>query len=273
MKIAFTSDLHIDVNSLEYEVLDVMVDTLNDLSIDKLFVAGDTFNNYNKTISFFNHLNSLVETEVYFIFGNHEYWTNNLTYEKSLEDLSPWYFHNKIINITDDVVMIGSNGWFDLSFVQSVYNDFTKVLPHDDYTLYSIGRQSFDLGRVQIGNQHKDIFKKMYNETQDLLEKTKGKQVLFATHFLPHEDFLTYRNNLWNTCNAFMGSKHIHELLKEYNVTDCTFGHTHTRFGTKQIDNINYHANPIGYRDYDNSWTTNDFKKEFTQSLTILEFD
>lgn len=274
MRIAFLSDLHIDVNNVQDEIVNDLKEILSELKVDKLFVAGDTFNNYRKTISFFDYMNSVIDTDIHFVFGNHEYWTNGLTLEKSSENLSDWYLHNKVVNLNDDVVVIGSNGWFDLSFIQELSNPYIdNIITKDTYELYSIGKSVFDLSRLKINEEHKVAYELIYNQTKKLFEENKDKEIIFVTHFVPHEDFLVYKDNTWNSCNAFMGSKHTHELLKEYNVTHCSFGHTHKRFGSKIIEDITYHVNPIGYRDYDNSWSSNDLKSELLKSITVLDFD
>src|SRR5574337_269327 len=48
--------------------------------------------------------------------------------------------------------------------------------------------------------------------------------------------------------NAYLGSQHFHELFSHFpKVTDVVFGHLHQRRTPLKIDNILYHARPLGY--------------------------
>lgn len=54
-KIAFASDIHFDVNQLDYKkYLQDQIDFLNKQEVDFYFVAGDSFNDFQKSLQYFD---------------------------------------------------------------------------------------------------------------------------------------------------------------------------------------------------------------------------
>lgn len=265
MKIGFLSDLHVTHNTnMKEQAIQAVEEAYNKNSIDKLFLAGDTTNNYKMTLEF---VDELVERglDVYVIFGNHEYWSVN--YEKALEIDHDRYINNMAMDL-GDVTVIAIDGYFDYSFVREVNKPHMEHIPKDSETLKIRGKQYFDLKQSKIKN-HEEVFKDVLSNLRKLLEDNKGKEIILMTHYVPHEDFVRYMDDfIWNTNNAFMGSKRFGELAEEYGVDKVIFGHTHTQYN-KEINGVSYHCNPVGYGSFEYEGT---FRDRVDKMLKIFEY-
>lgn len=246
MRLGFLSDLHITHNTNFMEqALDVIVEACLENQVDKLFIAGDTSNNIQTTFDFIKELNKR-GIETYTILGNHEYWST--TYEKSQKREYDKYIHGKTVDIDDNTVVIGIDGFFDYSFILNVTNYYTEGIKKDVGMLTEIGKNTFDLSRSKIKN-YEEVFTDMYSKLEHQLKVNQGKRIIVVMHYVPHQNFILYNNDkTWTSNNAFMGSSKYHELFKAYGVDQVIFGHTHTTFNDI-IDNVQYHCNPTGYKD------------------------
>ncbi|SFK52721.1 Calcineurin-like phosphoesterase superfamily domain-containing protein [Marinilactibacillus piezotolerans] len=79
MKIGMVSDLHIDINEKalnEGETVDLLLaQFIEDKQIEILLIAGDISNNYIKSQQFIEKLKKRSGIRVYFVPGNHDYWS------------------------------------------------------------------------------------------------------------------------------------------------------------------------------------------------------
>lgn len=246
MRLGFLSDLHITHNTNFMEqAIDIVVEACLENQVDKLFLAGDTSNNIETTFQFVRELNkSGIET--YTVLGNHEYWST--IYEKAQKQNFDKYIHGKTIEVNDDIVVIGIDGFFDYSFVLNIQNHYTESITKDIDKLTDVGRNTFDLKRNKIKN-YEEVFLDMQNKLINQLKVNQGKHIIVVMHYVPHQNFVLYNDDkTWTTNNSFMGSLKYHEIFKAYGVNQVIFGHTHTAF-SDIIDNVQYHCNPTGYKD------------------------
>lgn len=265
MKIGFLSDLHIMHNtSMMEEALDVVIQAAKNAKVDKLFIAGDTTENYKATLNFVDLLTE-AGIDTYAIFGNHEYWSIN--YKDALEIEHDRYIHGKAISLINDYVIIGLDGFFDYSFVLEVDNDSNRRLPKDKHRLNRTGKSTFDLNRNKIKN-YEEVFDDMDNKLVNLLEKHKDKKIILMTHYVPSSHFVLYTNydDTWNANNSFMGSQRYQKLAEKYGVDKVIFGHTHSQFN-EIINNVSYHCNPIGYKKFE---FTESFRERVTNRLKVF---
>ncbi|MCR1878306.1 metallophosphoesterase [Limosilactobacillus reuteri] len=118
MKIAVSSDLHLDLNHADVaEIITQQAHYLTSHGIDHYFFVGDAFNDFEQTSAYFAELQSqLPTTKVHYLAGNHD-MLKGVTYEQ-LENLDDdLYFHNRFIDIPQtNRRIIGNNGWYDYSF-------------------------------------------------------------------------------------------------------------------------------------------------------------
>lgn len=118
MKIAVSSDLHLDLNHAKVaEIITQQAHYLTRQEIDHYFFVGDAFNDFKQTSAYFAKLQSqLPTTKVHYLAGNHDMLKGG-TYEQ-LENLDDdLYFHNRFLDIPQtNWRIIGNNGWYDYSF-------------------------------------------------------------------------------------------------------------------------------------------------------------
>lgn len=269
MRIGFISDLHITYNtSFLEEGIDCVLEAAKSAKIDKLFIAGDTSDDYLETGAF---VERLVDEglDTYFIFGNHEYWS--LLYEEALKLNNKRYIHGKSVNVGDEHVVVGIDGFFDYSFTTLVDNESTRDLPKERHVIDKIGKANFDLKRNKIkSKKYREVFEDMEVKlTRELKKANKeGKKIILMLHYVPSEEFLLYKKNIiWDSINAFMGSKRYQELAEEYGVSKVVFGHTHFSHN-KTINNVDYHCNPVGYKEKEFDIS---FRERVKESLKVFE--
>lgn len=131
--------------------------------------------------------------------------------------------------------LLAFSGWYDYSFVPAISPQKhlqTKNLFWFDRRLR---RKGTDL----------EITQNLLGELQKEL-KLVDQPLIIAMHFVPHAHFLM-RHPYFERFNAFLGSQAFHELFRQFPVRDVIFGHSHHRISDRTIDNITYHARPLGY--------------------------
>lgn len=227
--------------------VDIVVRAYSANKLDKLFIAGDTSNNYKTTIEF---INMLVENnvDVYTVFGNHEYWSTS--YQGAQKINNDRYINGKVVDLDNNSVIIGMDGTFDYSFITDVDNPYARRLPIDKRELRKHGRNYFDLDRNKI-KDYNEVFKLMEAQLINNLQMNKGKDIIIMTHYVPSEEFVLYNEDvIWTTNNAFMGSKRYQKIAEEYKVSKVIFGHTHTKHN-RIINGVSYHCNPVGYGSFE----------------------
>ena len=130
--------------------------------------------------------------------GNHDYWWSSLTKMSSTAAASGIttisFLQNNAYRV-EDLIVCGSRGWFsDEKMITGVYEkaDYQKVMDREAIRL----RMSLDQG------------KRLYEE--------QGGKLLVFLHFPP----------VWNG----IVSREIVDVLHEYGVTECYFGHIHGQY-------------------------------------------
>lgn len=261
----FLSDIHLDVNEKikKKKLKDILLDYIKEKNPDYLIIAGDLTGGYEYTIELLEEIEEETGVKVKFVPGNHDIWTNKVSSFENYEALKN-HKSSLIDNPLelDSYVVIGDMGWYDYTFKPEFMNE-EEVRLHKP-NLWS------DAYYAKWGMSDKELYEKMHEKIAKQLEENKDKKVIFVNHFLPYDDFLVFKNDIkWNTCNAFMGSSKLGELLDSYgNVEYVVFGHTHKRFGLMEFGNKKVICNPVGYT---GEWDTTDFKKELETCGVIIE--
>lgn len=274
VKIAFSSDNHFDVNRIDVnQIVMQQAQFLMKQKIDYYVDTGDTFNDFQQTLHYFETLQQLVksQTKVYFVAGNHD-MRRGVTYAELNQDLSPLYLNHKMIKLTGtNNVLIGNNGWYDYSFAdqfllkkQVSFRRWKDALWFDGM----IAQPLSDPARMQ---NELVILRRQFQQIRQ-----QHQQAILATHFVPHQNYMIYSYDKpqWDMINAYLGSRHLEELLNEYRdvVKIVAFGHLHLRDPLQVIDNITYVHRPVGYHRGRrlNEWQSNDFMTEWRHTLTVI---
>ena len=112
MKVAFSSDNHFDLNKLDVQrMMHIQALYLLNHAVDIYVIAGDLFNDFNQSLKFARDMQEALGDKmlIRFIAGNHD-MGYGVTYEELESDIDPLYFHNKFIDLTPEVRLIGNNG-------------------------------------------------------------------------------------------------------------------------------------------------------------------
>ena len=224
-RVAFMSDLHIDSNLFGQEEIETLITLFKQEEIQHLHIAGDIANGFEKiSQDFIAQLQHQVP--VTFSLGNHD------MLGLSEESIKPFEFQK--ISFSKHTLLAFS-GWYDYSFVPAISPQ--KHLQTKN--LFWFDR------RLQRRGSDPEITKNLMQELQEEL-KLVDQPLVIAMHFVPHSQFLL-RHPYFERFNAFLGSQAFHELFRKFPVKDVIFGHSHNRISDRTIDNITYHARPLGY--------------------------
>lgn len=251
MKIAVSSDLHLDLNHADVaEIITQQAHYLTRQEIDHYFFVGDSFNDFEQTSVYFAELQSqLPITKVHYLAGNHD-MLKGVTYEQ-LENLDDdLYFHNRFIDIPQtNWRIIGNNGWYDYSF--STYESNVKEVAKWKRAYWvdrPIMQPMNDPERMAI----------VLDQVEENLKQARNqqKQVIFMTHFAPIREALPHpiiksarRQRMWEMTTAMLGSRHLGALLARFPEVKAVFyGHLHYAQPLITVGNIEYRNQAVGVR-------------------------
>lgn len=268
--IAFTSDNHFDVNRIENidKIIDLQVATLDQLNVAHYLIAGDLFNDFDKSIEYVTKMRQRANFGVWFIAGNHD-MLRNVSYEQLESTDYEGYLHNQFVDVLDtDYRIIGNNGWYDYSFSQE-----TDKTPEQfakwkrSYWIDQLIEQPMgDIQREAINLQQ---IKEQFSDAQN-----NHKRVIFFTHFVPSEAFIRYSGpeRFLKMINPLLGSKHVQSLIDAYPVEHVIFGHIHNRMQPRQVNGALYYNSAVGYnRKKMNEWQSKSFMQEWLNQLGIIK--
>ena len=224
-RVAFMSDLHIDSNLFGQEELETLTALFKQEEIQHLHIAGDIANGFEKiSQDFLAQLQH--QLPVTFSLGNHD------MLGLSEEAMKPFEFQKVSFS---KHTLLAFSGWYDYSFVPAISPQ--KHLQTKN--LFWFDR------RLRRKGTDPEITQNLLGELQEEL-KLVDQPLIIAMHFVPHADFLM-RHPYFERFNAFLGSQAFHELFRQFPVKNVIFGHSHHRISNRTIDNITYHARPLGY--------------------------
>jgi predicted phosphohydrolase len=301
MKLAFTSDIHVDFSQRNAELLPILVERAAEIAPDVFVIAGDIatqFELFAKTLAAFEDL----KCAKLVVPGNHDIWIDSK--RKLLKGIdSTCKYFDLLPDVCRDydfvplwmepfcignIGFIGSLGWYDYSFRNPNFDDriTTKI--------YAEGRCGFSMWvdmrrawwlRHSIDRLHKprrDRLCKTDDEVctemiDSLTKQAQGlapedvSRIIAVIHHLPFSYMVKHINDLsWDFFSAFMGSVRIGEaLLRDERITHALCGHTHRKVDVT-FDHIHALTSPIGYFD---EWGTTDARRHVADRLYVLDID
>lgn len=276
VKVAFSSDNHLDVNRLPVEtVLKQQAAWLNQQQVQIYVHLGDLFNDLTKTRNYMEELDQALTGEAYYLLGNHD-MLNHAPYElvEHLED--PHYLYHRWIDIPQtNWRIVGNNGWYDYSF--SAFADAPQKVAQWKNVYWldsSISQPLNDLERMKLVCDQVD---------QDLSRAVADhKRVIFGTHFAPRHELLTpkpkfvdtrRKNYFYQMVNAMMGSDRLGERLESFsNVKMVMYGHLHRSHPPMTQHGVTYYHQAVGVKNKRiNEWHYPTFIQQWKRTLRILE--
>lgn len=257
-KIIVSSDNHFDVNKQDIsQALYQQATALLELKPDYYLIAGDLFNDFEKSLRYVHDLQNALQnqTRVLFIAGNHD-MGRNISFNELETHLDPLYLHNQFIDIPQsNWRIIGHNGWYDYSFTPQLDSSAIRRFRSGFYYDRVIDQPMSDIERMALGHA----------QMRQLLDDARhaNKQVIFFTHFAPINDEIYYPdpNSRWALINGVLGSQKTGQLLAEYpNVQHVFYGHVHITVPPRQKKGITYYNASVGYNRHNlKEWTANNF--------------
>lgn len=239
-KLAVISDLHVDINQLQTSDLELIAAYLQQEQVTHLHLAGDIANKVSRALAVVDFFQDYAQ--VTFNWGNHE--MADLAVAEIEDFPHPAFLNNGAISLDDKTVLLGYNGWYDYRFAENLSEEKIRQTKQLYWYDRMIPRTGSD---PQLDHQ---LLKRL-RPLLDQLQRA-GKEVIFATHFVPRREFIVYQTQKkylrWNQLNAFLGSAGLGELLAEYpNIRQVVFGHTHRRFPDLTLNGTIYSCHPLGY--------------------------
>jgi hypothetical protein len=271
MRIAFTSDLHVDY---QLEVVGLVADRTAELEPDALVIAGDLSPDLRlceKTIK----LLASSANKLLFVPGNHDLWplsdgsqssyrakaNSRQRYTEVLPELVERYgavYLGLEPFVLGEVAFVGVTGWYDFSFRN---RDLDSVIHEENYesgryrTMQWMDCRHMDWPDGSSG-QLRDV--SLCNWMVDRLaaqtEKVAGvaERVVAVTHFLSHGGMVTHTGRpRADFVTAFLGSKRLGEVLDRCDdLARVISGHYHFPVewtARRESHSFRCEVSPVGY--------------------------
>ncbi len=235
MKVQVMSDLHLEFGGSS------IIGKIASVDSDVIVLAGDTHVGNEKLMNSVNSIFDAAKKPIVLIAGNHEYYGYTKSVEdekfKTLFDNPDIHLLNNDTCIIDDIMFIGSTGWWtepeDLIKNGSIFrrlNDFNLIKDIFDN----------DFG-ITWGKECKSFF-------EQSLKNNKGKKMVCISHHGPTSLSIPskYQTELMNV----FYSNNWNDMILDYQPNLWVHGHTHDSL-TYTLGKTNVICNPRGYSGYD----------------------
>lgn len=273
MKIGVISDIHVDEQSSEEELLNTLSECINDKNIDVMLVAGDISEDYKKSIDFMRKLNKSINAKLYYTAGNHDLWSKyheeeNIDSIVKIFSKEESFVHNKAVELSNDVVLIAGCGWYDYSFASSEFKlDELEEKSYLEKTWQDKLYTKHELGDIELHDAWNE-------ELINLIMQYSDKKVILMTHMINHPDLCVDEEHpkyeMWKYFNAFLGSQELYFITKCDNIKVAISGHVHYRRSFED-DNTYYMCRCLGYKsEFDLFGGTNDLKSQIESALEVI---
>lgn len=193
MKFDYCSDLHLEFDENYYgEPAPVISEILKNQTSDNLIIAGDLcvignigdmdIEDTKKILNNFYQYAKSNWKNIYFVLGNHDYWRHTLSTAADLyKTLMPEVnvlslYGNQIIELDNDVTLIGDTMWSDLTgkyLVQRDMNDY-RMINSDNPISYTCDSEDT--------TKH---FKISSERIFQYVDEHPNKQIVVITHHCP----------------------------------------------------------------------------------------
>jgi len=272
MKVAYTSDLHVDVTKKNRELLGYLAEELSAIGPDVFLLAGDVSPGLGElefTLSAFTS----ISCRKLFVAGNHDVWSNpspetrrretSVKYQSEISAAVQRGGFTYLMDrgaVIDGVAFAGAMGWFDYSLrnreldsviVQSEYergrfrnlqwNDFV----HTDWRGLFPGGDYSD--RIPAGSVAGWMTDSISAQIEDLLPLSP-RSVIVCTHFLPTRRLIRFSHDphLDFPC-AYLGSDGMEGLIERFpQISHWIAGHIHFK-RSLEWSGVRFCTSPVGY--------------------------
>jgi hypothetical protein len=297
MKIAFTSDLHVDVTRMNRQIIPSMADVLAMARPDVFLLCGDVsphLSDLEETLKAF----STVPCAKLFVAGNHDVWLQRMTNGAAREYDSAMKYRGLIPDlctrndftcllekeqVIDGIGFAGVMGWFDYSFRNRAldgeiamdeyhrgrfrnlqWNDFI----HTEWDSLEQGRGGEETGSKLDAPGISAWMASSLRGQLLRLDARGAREIVVATHFLPVKEHMRYTGDPFTDFScAYLGTEMMGQLIDEFpSIAWWLCGHIHRKI-TREWKQVKMVTSPLGYiRD-----SAADPAEEAHKSITFLE--
>lgn len=219
---------------------------------ESILITGDI----SESPTLFKHLTMLRDESglsIRYVLGNHDYWKSGV---KSLRDRIVsefarddilWLGNSAPINLTDETILIGADGWYDAlngdwTLARFIMNDWHQIEEYEgvmhmyDVNMGAVSRVSRDLATQSVS---------AIKDKLDVVIESGKKRVVLLTHFPPFVNASRYQGKQSDPAYVpWYTSKLMGDALKEVcgNNPDIDItvlcGHTHGKFRLDVAPNL-----------------------------------
>lgn len=281
MRLAFTSDIHIDLNGPS--VLEALAEQARSVRPDVLLVAGDIATG---APTWLRTLFTLKETapELLVVAGNHDVWSRP---ELQAKGVDSWAWLDKLLPalcqeagaryLDGGPVRLGRTGfagtlgWYDLSTREHLLD-----APMEAYRRGAWGGLVWNDHRFARWNGEdgkplacEEVARRLRERLEGHLRALEAPQVVVATHMLLFEGQIHRRPHPgWRFVNGFMGSYPLGELIRsDPRVVLTVSGHTHLHSDLR-MGPLRAVVSPLGYR---REWLGASEQEAVARSLRVVD--
>jgi predicted phosphohydrolase len=237
-KFQLFSDIHLEFSKKSFPKIPKLE--------EYLILAGDIGKiNTSNFKDFFDYC-SLNWKKVFYILGNHEYYSSNKSFNRLNEDYhifikqypNVFLLDNSHYDISPNFRIIGSTLWSNPASIEG-FNDFVYIKEVNDHINRKLGMSI-------------ETFKRLHKESVDYLigEISKNdKNLLVITHFPPTQQNTSHPKykNQSQIIRDYFASNMIDNIPKIHKIKSWIFGHTHYSTSVQLPNNIRLMSNQMGY--------------------------
>lgn len=276
MRIAISSDNHLDVNHLDPALVQAeQAAWLVDHQVEAYFHVGDLFNDFAQTRDWFAALNQQLagQVGVYYVAGNHDMLGE--IDQADLEELvAPGYLHRRFVDLPGtDWRVIGNNGWYDYSLAQLEATPAEIAQWKRVYWIDASIHQDLSDGArmVRVARQVK---------AQVTAAEAAGKRVILLTHFVPAAALVPPMpatitkprlQRFWQMYNAMLGSRVLGDWLVDHpSVERVVYGHLHGHHAPITVGPQTYFNPAVGVKRR-HEWQHDQFMDQWTGQMLVWD--
>jgi hypothetical protein len=281
MRLAFTSDIHIDLNGAA--VLAALVERTRVVAPDVLVVAGDIATGAVTYLDTLLQLRAVVP-HLLVVAGNHDVWSapeavsKGLDAWKRLDSLLPALCAEAGAQLLDagpvvieGVGFAGTLGWYDLTTREALLDAPIEAYRAGQWQGLRWTDHQYAVWLAPDGRrmEMEEVAAALRDRLRAHLSQLEARRIVVATHTLPFEAQIHRKAHPgWRFANAFMGSLPLGDLIRsDPRVVLAIAGHTHhgsdLRFG-----GLRAVVSPLGYR---REWRGETPEKAVEHALRVLD--
>lgn len=272
MRIAFTSDIHVDHHEANRLVWAAMVALLQELEPDVFICCGDLAaeeTRFGVALMALEH----APCPTLFVPGNHDVWLRNPTWRK--RGITSQHKYYKLLPalcreagvhplwlepyVHGEVAFCGSLGWYDYSLRNVAFDTHLTIADYrrkvfqerrwnDRWFVHWASQAS--AGQPARPWSDEAVTAQMVCELSQQMQSVPAhiRHIVGVTHMLPFRSMMQYRQEVqWDYFAAFMGSTLLGEVLQACEKVSLVLaGHTHRQM-TVQMQHLRALTSPVGY--------------------------